>query len=366
MVEKNQNVDPIVDVWTQWCNEKGLQVQPSPIKDGIKLDISDLSDRVNVNIYNRGTILVQGKKSTLKTECDSFKKDFENDRRSFIKKGQPGFTAYAQKYDIMLPALRNDFKKALEETGYVVKITNLPQADKEYVAQVTSNGMILTVTQYKTGTLLIQGRKSPFFEELCDVVERVAKPGPQDIAVRYISGDEKSLEVFAKQNTIEIITIAENNIRTKLGKAFDYLELHDQNGLIAAECLRIANIPLPEYSPIVMPASKAYEGFAQKLLTGIGLFSAGHFSSKNATFRDLNDYTNPNRKKICNSEKHADTYLKKINVALDEYRHFMMHSDSSSVTKLNTLQEAEAKLTDLLKSVKENFEYFNHVFKFMP
>jgi hypothetical protein len=38
-----------------------------------------------------------------------------------------------------------------------------------------------------------------------------------------------------------------------------------------------------------MPASKAFEGFAKKLLVGIGLFEAAYFKTEDANFSALYD-----------------------------------------------------------------------------
>jgi hypothetical protein len=122
-------------------------------------------------------------------------------------------------------------------------------------------------------------------------------------------------------------------------------------------------MPLPEYSPIVMPASKAFEGFAKKLLVGIGLFPEAYFKDKKATFSNLNDPTNPQRKNICDRDKHADTYLKRLNICLDMNRNFMMHSDNAKVTKVESPQEAREKLDNIFRDTKEIFEYFNDQYK---
>jgi len=120
----------------------------------------------------------------------------------------------------------------------------------------------------------------------------------------------------------------------------------------------MAGVPLPEFSPLVMPASKSFEGFAKKLLVSIGLFDKDHFKTKNASFSYLNDPTNPKRKAICDKEKYAETMLKRLSVCLDTNRNFMMHSDESKITKINSQEEAEEKVRTVFKDTKEIFDYF--------
>jgi len=49
---------------------------------------------------------------------------------------------------------------------------------------------------------------------------------------------------------------------------------------------------------------------------------------------------NPKRKTVCQKEKYVDTYLKKISLYLEMFRNFMMHSDDSNVTKVETIEDA--------------------------
>jgi len=114
-----------------------------------------------------------------------------------------------------------------------------------------------------------------------------------------------------------------------------------------------------------MPASKAFEGFAKKLLVDIGLFDKGYFQTKDANFSALNDVKNPKRQAICDKEQHAHSILKKISVCLDTNRNFMMHSDSSKITKVDSAKEAEEKVATIFKDAKEIFEYFNDLYKLL-
>lgn len=154
--------------------------------------------------------------------------------------------------------------------------------------------------------------------------------------------------------------MAERNVVQKICKAYDFLEPYDKKYFIAAESLLLTNIPLPEYSPIVMPASKAFEGLARKIVVAIGLCPAS------TDFSILNDRKNATRKSICSKEAHCDTFLIDLSVAVKKFRHFMMHSDASNVTKVDTYNEAKEKLEEIYKESKKFFDYFNSVFKLLP
>jgi hypothetical protein len=198
-----------------------------------------------------------------------------------------------------------------------------------------------------------------YFPKTCDLIEKKAVPSEQDVISRFLAGDEESLNKFVSAYTPQLLEEAEKQIRGIVGdEIFDFLEKHDQKWLVASECLKIANIPLPEYSPLVMPASKAFEGFVKKLLVKVGFYPSNHFDAKNSSFAYLNDMTNPTRATFVAQEKYADTHLKKINVCLDTNRNFMMHSDGATITKLDTYEEATDKLDEIYDDMKEIYNYF--------
>lgn len=362
------NRDAIAQVFIAYCSKERYQCSPMKESNALRLEISNLSERTIVKIYDTRKIQVQGPQNKLKAEFEKLKEDFEKNPRDFL-----GFEASevvkscAQKYDIMLTTLRVNVKDSWNSvTGVTVEITDNPAGATEYRAKITRNKLSLTATQYSNGTLLLQGKTDALWDECCDMVEKVAIPSEKEVIVRFISSNEKSLEVFTKRFTPELLELATTQIKEILGDVYDFLEPHDQKWFVASKCLCIAQVPLPEFSPLVMPASKAFEGFAKKLLVSIGLFDKDHFKAKNANFANLNDPANPKRKAICDKEKHADTYLRKLSVCLDTNRNFMMHSDESTITKINSQEEAEEKLRTIFKDTREIFDYFSGLCPLTP
>jgi len=266
-----------------------------------------------------------------------------------------------------MPEFRGKIKESLKTLEATLEIIDNPSAAIEYRAKITRNNSSLTLTQYVNGTLLLQGKtEDKLLDDNCDLIERIASPSEKDVVARFISSDEKNLQIFAAKYTPELIVLAEGNVKKKIGDVYDYLEPYDRKWFVASECLCLTKIPLPEFSPLVMPASKAFEGFAKKLLVGIGLFEAAYFKTEDANFSALYDKRNPKRKSICDKEKHADTMLEKINVCVKTNRHFMMHSDESKITKVDSPEEAEQKVNTIFKDTKEIFDYFNDLFNLLP
>lgn len=357
-----KTAEKIAKVFTEYCKSKKYQVKQSIESTYLRLEISNLKERTYVNIYHTSNILIQGSKNALNNEMGNLKGKFEANPQSFIEDEIPEIKACMARYDIMLTELRREIKKSLVTLGSL-KIIDNPNKAIEYKATITRNGSSITLTQYANGTLFLQGKTDKLFNDCCDYIEKVANPAEKEVIARFISGDEKGLEIFTSRYTSRLLELAETNVKEKVGDVYGYLEPYDQKWFVASECLCLSKIPLPEFSPLVMPASKAFEGFAKKLLIGIGLFNPDYFKTKNATFSALSDTKDPKRIAICDKDKHADTMLKKVSLGLDTNRNFMMHSDESKITKVDTQEEAEKKVNKIFEETKEIFEYFNSIYK---
>lgn len=365
MSQTNSITEKRAKVFIDYCKNKNYQINQSEESSNLRLDISNLSERTIVKIYNTGTVQIQGKQNSLKAEMETLKVQIETNPQSFLGYETREIKACTQRYDIMLPELRTNIKESLNMLEAIEEITENPSSTIEYRAKITRNNFSINLTQYNNGTLLLQGKTDKLFEDSCDLIERIANPSDKEIISRFISSDERNLEIFAAKYTPALIILAEGNVKKKIGVVYDYLESYDQKWFVASECLCLTKIPLPEFSPLVMPASKAFEGFAKKLLVGIGLFETDHFKRKNANFSALNDENNQRRKTICDKEKYAGTMLKKISLCLDTNRNFMMHSDESKVTKVDNQEDAEKKVNKIYEDAKEIFEYFNDIYNLL-
>ncbi|MBP9044568.1 MAG: type II toxin-antitoxin system RnlA family toxin [Spirochaetes bacterium] len=289
----------------------------------------------------------------MKAEIERLKEDFEANPQSFLRGEITEIKACATRYDIMLRELRAKIKESLKTLEATIEITDNPNPAIEYRAKIARNDFSATLTQYNNGTLLLQGKTDKLFDDSCDMVETIANPSDKEVIARFMSSDEKNLELFVAKYTPQLIELAENNVKNKIANAYEYLEPYDKKWFIASECLCLTKIPLPEFSPLVMPASKAFEGFVKKLLVGIRLVEADHFKTSYSNFSALNNMNDPKRRSICNKEKQADTMLKKIDLCIKTNRHFWMHSDESKITKVGLQEEAEERLTAYLETQKK-------------
>jgi hypothetical protein len=321
--------------------------------------------RTIVVVYNSCKIDIQGKRNSLQEEIKKLKTEFEADPKYFLGKKFRDISPCTMKYDIMLPELRDLIFQSFDNNPeFHVEIIPISKPETtSYRAKIVKNNSSLTLTQYSNGTLLLQGKSDLLFNECCDSIEKISKRTEKEIACRFISDNQNCVKYLSENCSSEIINAAKSNVVNKVGEAYRFLETHDQNLLVASECLCLTKVPLPEFSPLVMPASKAFEGFAKKFLVGIGLYEPGAFQ-KRANFQKLNDES-PEKKSICDRQKYARSMLKRLSTDLDIHRNFIMHTDDESVTKINNRSDAEFKVEFIFKEIKEIFEYFNSAYKLL-
>jgi hypothetical protein len=363
MAQINLSSEEIVEVFKKHCDSKNYQCEAKKDpNDDWRLDISNIREKTLVIIYHTGSVVIGGRKNNLKLEFENLKQEFIAKPEQFVSHEVKEIRSTATKYQIVSPEIRKSIREGLSALDGAVEIVEEPVAGTEYRAKVLRNRSSLTITQFRTATLLLQGKTDNLFDEGCTWIEKIANPAENEVIARFISSDEKGLEYFTAGYTPKLLEMAEKNVKEKIGDLYDYLEPYDRKWFVASECLCLSEIPLPEFSPLVMPASKAFEGFVKKLLVGIGLFKVDHFKTKDTNFSALNDVNNPKRKSICDKEKHADTMLKKTDLCIKTYRHFMMHSDESKITKVNSAEEGREKVDTIFKEAKEIFEYFNGLY----
>jgi len=349
----------IKQIFADFCKEKNYNFEENKDTNGDwRLDISNLREKTIVKVYHTGTILIQGQQNSLKEEFEVLKQDIENNAKSIV----PCIKSLATKYIIQSNNLRIRIKENLKNIIATSEIDTNPNSTIDYIAKLSRNSSTVVVTQFSNGTLLLQGKTGALFEESCDLIEKIGNPDEEQVVARFISKNEESLKHFIKIVTPKVLELADCNILKKLGGVYNYIENHDRKWFVASEVLCITPIPLPEYTPLVMPASKAFEGFSKKILVDVEFYEKDHFKLKTSKFENLSSKKHNKRINLCKKERHAGSFLDRISVDLDRYRNFMMHSDDSDVTKIESPDDAEKILIEICKETKEIFEYFNKYF----
>ncbi len=364
MTDTNHITD-LISVFEEFCRDKGFEYSISNKSNYFRFDISHQKEHAIVNLYNTGSISVQGPKTELYQELEEWKQNIEKVAISYSSISNK---ACSQSYQFSSEEIRKRLKEALSLISESSTIIDQPSTKEEYRITILKGRQKATLTQYITGRLIIQGKYDNLFSECCDCIEKIGNPDQKEVICRFISLDEEKVEEIACLFSPAIEEKGAIQAKLKLGEVFDYLNDYDRKYFIASECLEISRLNLPEYSAYVMPAAKGFEGFIKKILEDIGFKQKGYFQHKGADFKPLGNENDPIYQQFLknNPDKHLPNILRRVHTSLNHYRNFMMHSDGGNITAVDTIQDAEAKISRIMHETKEFFDYFNGVFRFHP
>lgn len=359
---KIDNISKIADIFTSYCANKNYHVNPIVGPNNLRLEISNgLTRPTIVNIYyKKRTIVVQGEQSSIKAEMEGLKQQIEDKPGKYdsnsIEDNQPGYTSY-----IILPQLRDKLKGSLNEIGDQITVTDKPDSAIEYRARVNKDKSTITITQYISGKLLLQGKAGTFFHNSCDYIERLINAPQKEVTARFIPCGGYNTEIINSHLSPGLIETSKNEMENKLGDAYNYLDIHDRKLIIASRCLCLSKIPLPEYSPLVMPASKAFEGYVKKLVIDLNIIPQSQSQKdKQIRFNVLID-NSVERSKICERGKYVDGQLRRLKESINANRHYMMHSEDSTLHTIDNPIHAEDKVNSICVDIKETYDYFKSI-----
>jgi len=345
-------------------DQKGYHYSQKEEPHSLRLDVSDLKNKAVIQIYNTGKVVIQGKVSPLKNELEEFKLEFEKNPTAFIGKPITERPAVSR-YTIVNEELQNRIKEGIKSLTDVTVEEKIPDHAKHYILSIKRKNCSATVTQFKNGTLLIQGKTNELFESICSIIEEIASPSLNEVVLRFISEDEERLKTISSLLTPELLSTAEKTLKSIIGEGlYEFLNEHDKKYALSTFCLKLLssnlNIEFPEYTCIVMPLSKAYEGYVKKVLVYLGIVKEEELKRKDWNFGKV--WRNQEYKKFVGSNKYHQSHLEKLENELDFSRHFIMHSDAEKVAHIYSLGEAKEKIDRIAKVMKETFNYFKDHF----
>jgi len=309
------------------------------IEHGRQFIITDGASRCQVNFYSTGSIVVQGKNSTLKDELS----EWANLQQSGIKES---------------PRVHSD----LQIRNRIAKYLVVPDNIENYRYEVRRDQHRVTITQYQSGTLMIQGLSNPIFDEICEALDVHLKQTFSARAARYIPGDE---EERGRAESYLDRAESENEAATWLHKRIEpevikFCYQNDQYTLYAAAGVRNAiesmKLDLQDYSVVVMPFAKAYEGFLIRLSIHLGIADEDIVRTK-ASEIEIAFWIREIKRNIPDLRRYGE-----ICTALQsawQCRHKAIHSDPEHpYSILPTMVDAEAEISTILRAMRRAHRVF--------
>jgi hypothetical protein len=130
------------------------------------------------------------------------------------------------------------------------------RSEVQYGKRLTIRHMenVVNVDLFQTGKAHVSGKNSTLKEEVGKLVEGFRKD-PHFF--------EKRAEGAAE---VRALTPEEVVLQHVTKELFDFLPPHDQRALLASCQVLLSDLNLVDYSPVIMPVGRAYEGFLGELV----------------------------------------------------------------------------------------------------
>jgi ribonuclease HIII len=346
----------------QFLQEKGWAIfDQKAIEYGVQFIVTDGSTKLPVNIYKTGRIVVQGKPGEIKTAIT----EWANLQQAGVLP-LPSAASQAQrknriaKYLVIPDNINNIHEIVLGLPGDTSE-REIGGPAEIYRVEVRNQGERVIITQYESGTLLVQGLSGTLFDTICEVLDQYLTQSFAERATRFITGEEARatassyLEHPEAENEAALWLLDQVNLAV-----LNFLYENDRRTLLAAAGVRNAfskaQNPLPDYSVVVMPFAKPFEGFLVRLAVHLDLTSEVSIKQK-ASEIEVKGWLDAIRARLPDVKRYGEIYS-----ALDAAwgcRHKAMHSDAfHPLGTLKNFSEAEQEIATILRAMSRAHRVF--------
>lgn len=362
MLTKQEQVLSLLD---QYIHAHGLQILESKdIDHGRQLKLTDGTEKCTFNVYHTGKVVIGGKQSQLRQQLQEWAnfRAVEMARHATTTDGStaPAATQNHGTRYIVSAEKWDKIRTALGELGAEIVWEDHRVAHEVYHADIRSGAERVVVTQFQTGTLLVQGRNSDLFHEICRRLDVLLAQSPAEHATRYLSEDQAS-QLKPQMERPEAEEKAWLFLEDELGKdVLGFLLDHDRNTLIAGSVLLDAarELPMPDYSPLVMPFARAYEGFLIQVFIKLGLTDGRLIEESDIDAIKVGAWLDklPTLLMHPKRDRHIESDLRS---AWEGTRHLMIHSDPMRQMVLPTYEKARNEIAGvLMRAMSRGYEAF--------
>lgn len=227
-----------------------------------------------------------------------------------------------------------------------------------YIYELTEGDFRLTITQFNSGKLLLQGLDSILVTKVKEIIYKYYSISNKEEALTYVPQEQHK----ATEQAIEQIDGFDDycdKARSVLSKeVYDYLPLLDKKQIVTAfgliQALKENSISLPLYNPIVYPVAKAFEGFVIKMMIDKKAFSIEEYR-KNPEIAKIGNWLREKKFERYIKDLRRDGFISSLLIAAWEgIRCEELHSDPASIDTLRdllTIEMAEAKIGTVCEAI---------------
>lgn len=356
-----------VEAFREFVQRKGWTiVTEGEIQSCYQFHVTDGRDKIPVSFYTTGKALIQGKAGILRSEIELWwqnlsaaplptpaKDSMVSSPSAFSYSGRTARFHVAQDRIERVKKLLSDFGGQIQEPT--------PDPHQYFRVEVRQGAEKALISQFKIGTLLVQGKTGELFEEVCKLLEGILSQPFAERGARYVPDSEReaALEYLIKP---EAEREALDWTYEHLGQVvYEFLPSNEREGYISGASVllwqKASNRKLSDCSTIVMPFARAYEGFVIKLAIHLGITTEAKIKA-NVEQMKAGDYLNQVKDKIERTDKSryaglADT----LQSAWRDIRNKVLHSDPVNPPPHRNLADAENDIAALNRAMYRGYEY---------
>jgi ribonuclease HIII len=232
----------------------------------------------------------------------------------------------------------------------------------DYLVKILSKGNDLTITQFSSGALLLQGGYSDIVDRVVDIIDKIKPLSTEERALLYVPEDSKEIvrEKITKGSVAFEKALA--GAESARDEYVAFLFPNDQKSLVTGdaltEILESQTRVLPEYNFLVAIYAKVFEGFIIKLLIEKNFFALAEYASN----PDIADIGNALRKrkleKYIKDKRRYGYVIDKLISIWEGCRCKEMHSDpvaEAGIISVDSLEDAKNRIGEVKSCMKDTY-----------
>lgn len=345
--------------------EKGWFV-PAPQNMGthyIVMPHSNLENSVvNFAVYFTRTVVVHSKNGQLAAEAEQLLVQMLNNPGDYFDVPVRILNRAFQRYTIKDVAVQD---KILEKVRPAFmkeerKPADFYRAMLKLASDDTSDQHNLTLSCYTNGTVTLDGCNTEFFYYIKSMIEYIGSVDPRERMAGFVSTSQEEFEknYQAFQTTFvdyeQKAKSVEGRIRTRLQDIWHLLRDPRRTDLTDAGLLLANRVFVKEYSSIIMPASRAMEGFFKDCFIRVGLIGEDDFLTFNSKgeIRSKGVSCGEQLQKLEQDMPGITKLFFKTGQLNKEYRNRYMHAEKD-LNKLPKWDDAVSLFNEMLDKLNE-------------
>ena len=249
----------------------------------------------------------------------------------------------------------------LEESFSIVK-KDVKKPTIRYIFEISDNHDKITVTQFLSGKLLLQGIDSALATRIREIINTINPISNIEEALTYIPKKQQTetKQVIDQINGFDAYCEKARNVLST--DAYNYLSFIDKKQIVTAfgllEAIKDNSISLPLYNPVVYPVAKAFEGFILKMMMDKEAFTIEEYKD-NPEIAQIGNWLRNQKFNKYIKDPRRDGHVSNLLIAAWEgIRCEELHSDparNAVSTDIITVEQAEAKIGAVCNAITSGY-----------